>query len=32
MNDYTEPWTDERFYEYFKLTEDEIKTIEDTIK
>ncbi len=32
MEDYTEPWTDERFYEYFKLTPEEIKTIEDTIK
>ncbi len=31
MEDYTEPWTDERFYEYFKLTSEEIKTIEDSI-
>ena len=32
MQDYTEPWTDERFYKYFNLTDDEIKLIEDTIK
>ena len=29
MEDYTEPWTDQRLYEYFNLTEDEIKTIEN---
>lgn len=32
MQDYTRPWTDERFYKYFNLTEDEIKLIEETIK
>ena len=31
MQDYTEPWTDERFYKYFNLTADEIKVIEDTV-
>ena len=31
MGDYTEPWTDERFYKYFNLTADEIKVIEDTV-
>jgi site-specific DNA-methyltransferase (adenine-specific) len=25
-------WTDEQLYEYFKLTEEEIKHIENTIK
>lgn len=32
MQDYTQPWTDERFYKYFNLTDDEIKLIEETIK
>ncbi len=32
MRDYTEPWTDERFYKYFNLTDDEIKLIEETVK
>ena len=32
MQDYTEPWTDERFHKFFNLTDDEIKLIEDTIK
>ena len=32
MQDYTKPWTDERFYKYFNLTDDEIKLIEETIK
>ena len=32
MQDYTKPWSDERFYKYFDLSEDEIKLIEDTIK
>ena len=27
MNDYKEPWTDDRFYDYFNLTEDEIHEI-----
>ena len=31
MGDYTEPWTDERFYKYFNLTADEIKLIERTM-
>ena len=30
--DYTHPWTDEMLYEYFGLTEDEIKEIEQEIK
>ena len=30
--DYTHPWTDEDLYQYFELTEDEIKIIEDEIK
>ena len=30
--DYTHPWTDEMLYEYFGLTEDEIKEIEQDIK
>ena len=29
---YTHPWTDEMLYEYFGLTEDEIKEIEQEIK
>ena len=28
LGDYTHPWTDEMLYEYFGLTEDEIKEIE----
>lgn len=32
MEDYTEPWTDERFYKFFNITEDEQKVIEDTIE
>lgn len=32
MQDYTQPWTDERFYKFFDLTPDEIKLIEDTVK
>lgn len=32
MQDYTKPWTSERFYEYFKLTDDEIQIIEDWAK
>jgi len=31
MNDYTEPWTDKRFYEYFNITEDEQEIIEKEI-
>ena len=26
---YTHPWTDEMLYQYFGLTEEEIKTVED---
>ena len=29
---YTHPWTDEMLYEYFDLTEDEVKEIEQEIK
>lgn len=29
MPDYTRPWTDKELYEYFELTEEEIKIIED---
>lgn len=32
MPTYTHPWTDEMLYEYFDLTEDEIKEIEQEIK
>lgn len=32
MNDYSEPWTDERFYAYFDITPDEQKIIEETVK
>ena len=32
MPTYTHPWTDEMLYEYFDLTEDEIKEIEQGIK
>ncbi|MCQ2599031.1 MAG: hypothetical protein MJ187_01485 [Alphaproteobacteria bacterium] len=32
MNDYSEPWTDERFYAYFDITPDEQKIIEKTVK
>ena len=32
LGDYTHPWTDEMLYEYFGLTEDEIKEIEKEIK
>jgi hypothetical protein len=31
LPDYTHPWTDEMLYEYFGLTEDEIKEIENAI-
>lgn len=31
MNDYSEPWTDERFYAYFDITPDEQKIIEKTV-
>ena len=32
MPTYTHPWTDEMLYEYFCLTEDEVKEIEQEIK
>ena len=32
MPTYTHPWTDAELYKYFKLTEDEIKEIEQEIK
>ena len=32
MGDYTKPWDDKRFYEYFGLTDEEIDVIETTIK
>ena len=32
MPTYTHPWTDEMLYEYFGLTEDEVKEIEQDIK
>lgn len=31
MNDYTHPWTDEDFYKFFNITEDEQKIIEETM-
>lgn len=31
MNDYTKPWTDERFYKYFDINETEKKIIEDLV-
>lgn len=32
MNDYTHEWTDKDLYEFFDLTEEEIKEIESEIK
>lgn len=32
MDDYTQAWTDERFVEYFELTDEEWKVIDETIK
>ena len=32
MNNYTQPWDDQRFYEYFGLTQPEIQLIETVIK
>ena len=32
LPDYTHPWTDQMLYDYFGLTDDEIKTIEKEIK
>lgn len=31
MSDYTQPWTDERFYEFFNITPEEQKIIEETM-
>ena len=31
MGDYSHPWTDEMLYEYFGLTEEEIREIEKCI-
>jgi len=31
MKDYTQPWTDERFCDYFGITDEEKKVIEETI-
>lgn len=32
MDDYTEPWTDERFYQFFNITKEEQAFIEETMK
>ena len=32
MNDYTKPWTDDRFKKYFKLTKEEWNNIENIMK
>lgn len=32
MNDYSEPWTDERFYKYFEIPPAEQKVIEKTVE
>ena len=32
MVDYSQPWTDERFYKYFNITLEEQKIIEETMK
>ena len=32
LGDYTHPWTDEDLYQYFELTDDEIRIIESEIK
>lgn len=32
LGDYTHPWTDQMLYDYFGLTDDEIKTIEKEIQ
>ena len=32
MEDYSTPWTDERFYDYFGICSNDRKIIEDTIK
>lgn len=32
MDDYNEPWTNERFYDFFKITDNEKKLIQERIK
>ena len=32
MADYSQPWTDERFYNFFNITSEEQKTIEETME
>ena len=32
MADYTQPWTDERFYNFFNITSEEQKVIEETME
>ena len=32
MEDYTQPWTDERFYNFFNITPEEQKIIEETME
>ena len=32
MSDYSQPWTDERFYKFFNITLDEQKIIEETME
>ena len=32
LSDYSHPWTDAELYEYFQLTPDEIKEIEECVK
>jgi len=32
MQDYSQPWTDERFYKYFNITPEEQKVIENTME
>ena len=31
MNDYSKPWTDERMYDYFNITKEEQKEIEERV-
>ena len=32
MSDYSQPWTDERFYKFFEITPEEQKIIESTME
>ena len=32
MKDYSKPWTDERFYKFFDITDEEKEIIENVIK